>query len=71
MRIDTRKASYLRGRKTMGKYIAFGVIILVALFFVEFLEIYDIPYFDVPDFTGSRDAMFDASEERMKQRFGD
>ena len=53
------------------KYIAFAIIILVAMFFLEFLEIVDIPYFEVPDFMSSRDAMFDASEERMRQRFGD
>ena len=55
----------------MIKLLAFAIIIIVAMFFIEFLGIYDIPYFSVPDFLGSRDAMFDASEERMRQRFGD
>ena len=55
----------------MGKYIAFAVIILVIMFFLEFLEIVDIPYFEVPDFLSSRDALIDASEERMQKRFGD
>ena len=55
----------------MAKYICVAVVLLVVMFFLEFLQIVDIPYFEVPDFISSRDAMFDASEERMRQRFGD
>ena len=55
----------------MGKYVGYTMLVLVIVFFLEFFKIVDIPYFELPDFTGSRDAMINASEERMQKRFGD
>ena len=55
----------------MGKYVGYAMLVFVIVFFLEFFKIVDIPYFELPDFTGSRDKLIDASEEHMKRRFGD
>ena len=38
----------------MGKYIIWLIIIAIALLALEWFEIIDIPYVDLPDFTSSK-----------------
>ena len=51
----------------MGKYFIYGVIILVALFILNWFEIVNIPWMDIPDFTGTKQEMMSKSHDAAKQ----
>jgi hypothetical protein len=55
----------------MGKYISYILCILVALFALEYFQIVDIPYLDLPDIQTEGEAYKEKSEDNMKRRFGD
>jgi hypothetical protein len=61
----------IAGEATMGKYIGYLLIILVILFALEYFQIVDIPYFDLPDLQTKGEAIKLKSETNMKYRFGD
>ena len=50
----------------MGKYFIYGVIILVALFILNWFEIVNIPWMDIPDFTGTKQEMMSNSHDAAK-----
>ena len=51
----------------MGKVFAYLVIILLTLFALEWFGVVDIPYIDLPDFTGSRQDMIYKTEKVLDQ----
>ena len=51
----------------MGKYFIYGVIILVALFILNWFEIVNIPWMDIPEFTGTKQEMMSKSHDAVKQ----
>lgn len=51
----------------MGKYFIYGVVILVALFILNWFEIVNIPWMDIPDFTGTKKEMIYESHDAVKQ----
>ena len=51
----------------MGKYVGYVILILVVLFAVEYFGIFDIPFFDIPDYFTGKESMMDKTEEAMKQ----
>ena len=55
----------------MGKYIAYIVSIVVILLALEYFQIVDIPYLDLPDVQAEGEAYREKSEDNMKRRFGD
>ena len=55
----------------MGKYIGYALIVMTALFVLEWFQIVDIPYFDIPDFTGAKKELIEKSKDNMQRRFGD
>jgi hypothetical protein len=55
----------------MGKYIAYLMCVIVILFALEFFQIVDIPYLDLPGMQSTSEDYKEQSEERMRQRFGD
>jgi hypothetical protein len=40
---------------------------LTILFAVEYFGIFDIPFFDIPDYFTGKESMMDKTEEAMKQ----
>ena len=50
----------------MRKFIGYSLCLLVILFLLEWFRIVDIPYFDIPDYTGSKKELFDKSQETLK-----
>ena len=50
----------------MGKFIVYALCIVAVLFFLEWFRIVDIPYFDIPDFTGSKKSLIEKSPESLK-----
>jgi hypothetical protein len=55
----------------MGKYIGYILCILVIFFALEFFQIVDIPYFDIPDIQNIGKEYKEKSEDNMRRRFGD
>lgn len=55
----------------MARYFGYAVCILVALFFLEWFQIIDLPFVDIPDFTGGKKVLIEKSENSLKQRLGD
>ncbi len=55
----------------MGKYVAYILGILVILLALEFFQIVDIPYLDIPDIQSKGEEYKEKSEDNMKRRFGD
>ena len=55
----------------MGKYIGYALVILVALFLLEWLQIVDIPFVELPDLSGKQKMVIEKSEDNMRKRFGD
>jgi hypothetical protein len=50
----------------MRKFIGYTLCILVILFLLEWFRIVDIPYFDIPDYTGSKKDLIEKSQETLK-----
>jgi hypothetical protein len=53
----------------MGKYIGYILLILAVLFALEWFEIFDVPFLEIPDFTSSKKDMIDSTKdvvEKMK-----
>ncbi|MGB7919229.1 MAG: hypothetical protein WCF40_04155 [Desulfobacterales bacterium] len=55
----------------MAKYFGYTLCILVALFFLEWFQIIDIPFVDIPDFTSGKKVLIEKSGDSLKQRIGD
>ncbi len=55
----------------MGKYIGYILCILVILFALEYFQIVDIPYFDIPDLQSKGEEYKKKSEDNMRRQFGD
>ena len=51
----------------MGKYIIYSVIILLALFILNWFKIINIPWLDIPDFTKYKQEMISNSQDSVKQ----
>lgn len=51
----------------MGKYIGYVIIILVILFALEWFQIVDVPYFEIPDYTTGKKVMIDSTEKALDQ----
>ena len=51
----------------MGKYVGYVILILGFLFAIEFFGIFDIPYFDIPDYFSGKENMIEKTEEAMDQ----
>ena len=49
----------------MGKYFGGLIIIVIALFALEWFGVIDIPYVDLPDFTSSKQDMMHQTQEAV------
>jgi len=65
------KAGFVAREAAMGKYIGYLLIVLVIIALLEFFQIIDIPYFDLPDLQTKGEQLKTKSEDNMKRRFGD
>ena len=55
----------------MGKYIGYALVILTVLFFLEWFQIVDIPFVDLPNLSAKQKQVIEKSEDNMRKRFGD
>jgi len=50
----------------MGKYVVWFIIIVIALLAVEWFGFIDIPYLDLPDFTGGKQVLMHKTTEALE-----
>jgi len=51
----------------MGKIVIYNVIVLITLFFLEFFQLIDIPYLEIPDYLSTKKERFQETEEAVDQ----
>jgi len=51
----------------MGKYIAYTLLIIVVVVTLEWLQIVDVPYLDIPDFTSEKKDMIYSTEDVLEK----
>ena len=68
---DRITAGIIALEAAMGKYIGYFLIIMIIIFVLEFFQIVDIPYFDLPDLQTKGEQIKAKSEDNMQRRFGD
>jgi hypothetical protein len=49
----------------MGKYIIYGLIILFVLFILEWLQIVDIPFLEIPDYFSGKEKLVNKTSEAI------
>ena len=47
----------------MGKYVGYVILILVVLFVLEWFQVVDVPFFDIPDFLSGKHEMVDTTKD--------
>ena len=52
----------------MGKYVGYTLLIIVVVVALEWLQIVDVPYFDIPDFTSGKKDMIYSTEDVLEKR---
>ena len=55
----------------MGKYIGYALVVATALFLLEWFEIVDVPFVDLPELAQQQQEVIEKSEDNMRRRFGD
>ena len=51
----------------MGKYIGYTFLIIVVVIALEWFEIVDVPYFDIPDLTSGKKTMIHSKDDALKK----
>ena len=51
----------------MGKIIGYAFLIMAVLFVLEWFQIVDVPYLEVPDYTVNKKGMIDSKEGALNQ----
>jgi hypothetical protein len=51
----------------MGKYIAYAILIIGVLFALEWFQIVDVPFLDIPDFMSGKKEMIDSTKDILEK----
>lgn len=51
----------------MGKYVGYAILILAVLFALEWFQIVDVPFFEIPDFMSGKKDMVDTSKDILEK----
>ena len=51
----------------MGKYIGYTLLIIVVVVALEWFEIVDVPFFDIPDYTTGKQEMVHSTENVLEK----
>ena len=47
----------------MGKYIGYAILALAIIFVLEWFQIVDVPFFEIPDFLSGKKGMVDSTRD--------
>ena len=59
--------SILQDYRQMGKYIGYTLLVIVVVFVLEWFQIVDVPYFDIPDLTSGKKDMVHSTEDILEK----
>ena len=51
----------------IGKYIGYAILIIVVIFVLEWFQIVDVPFFEIPDFLSGKKDMVHSTEDVLEQ----
>lgn len=51
----------------MGKYVGYVLLIIVVIFVLEWFQIVDVPFFEIPDFTSGKKVMINSTKDTLEQ----
>ena len=51
----------------MGKYLGYGILIIGVIFVLEWFQIVDVPFFEIPDFISGKKDMIHSTEDVLEQ----
>ena len=51
----------------MGKFVIYTLIIIVAAFILEFFQIVDIPFLEIPDYLSGKTEMIQKTNDALEQ----
>jgi hypothetical protein len=51
----------------MGKFVIYALIIVVAALILEFFQIVDIPFLEIPDYLSGKTEMIQKTNDMMEQ----
>ena len=51
----------------IGKYIGYAILIIVVIFVLEWFQIVDVPFFEIPDFMSGKKDMIHSTEDVLEQ----
>ncbi len=51
----------------MGKYIGYAILIIVVIFVLEWFQIVDVPFFEIPDFLSGKKDMLDSTQDVLEK----
>ena len=51
----------------IGKYIGYAIFIIVVIFVLEWFQIVDVPFFEIPDFLSGKTDMVHSTEDVLEQ----
>ena len=51
----------------IGKYIGYAILIIVVIFVLEWFQIVDVPFFEIPDYLLGKKDMIHSTEDALEQ----
>jgi hypothetical protein len=51
----------------MGKYIGYTLLIVVVVFALEWFQIVDVPFFDIPDYISEKKEMIHSTDDVLRK----
>jgi hypothetical protein len=51
----------------MGKFIGYAFLLLITLFLIEWLQIIDVPFIEIPDYLSGKKEMIDSTKGTLDQ----
>ena len=51
----------------IGKYLGYAILIIVVIFVLEWFQIVDVPFFEIPDLMSGKKDMINSAEDVLEQ----
>ena len=51
----------------IGKYIGYAILIIGVIFVLEWFQIFDVPFFEIPDYMSDKKDMINSTEDALEQ----
>jgi len=51
----------------MGKYLGYAILIIGVIFVLEWFQIVDVPFFEIPDYISGKKDMIHSTEDVLDQ----